>query len=1187
MRTRLLRSICLFAAALPAFGCAATSAAPEMYLQPASTNAPSLVRFPEFPSLSPDGRKVVFAWAGDLWAAPTAGGPSIRLTAHPATERRSAFSPDGSLLAFESDRDGSRSLYVMSLDRAAETLVPGPIWRITGGDRAQSLGGWSADGRSLYFSGTQEPELHRSPRMYKVDLERTGEGWAGGPIRELTRAFGGMPRATRDGGVLFYRGRYDPDRPKYHGSGSLDIYRMSLSDNTFRRLTAHPNNDFDGWPVFDGSTLFVSSRDGQNNLWKLPAGAAEPSAKPVQITRYAPTAEEYTIAHGVRDLTVSGDGRTAVFGLWDGLYSLDLTAAGATPTRIDIHVGSDTQSLDWQRITVSNQVSEAALSPDGKTMAIVARGEVFIRPTTEGRPTRRVTTSYGRERDLAWSPCGTTLYFASDEPTEGAALGAYSLWTATVALAREDVRPIGGAAREEPAEGRRAEARRDDKPDPGKRWAEAVTFEVRPMLAGPDDLRRPNPSPDGKRLIYTRGRGDVMLRDLSGDTAGAERVLIRNWDSGVEILWAGDSRHVVYAVNDLDFNTDIWLLDTGAADARAINLTQHPDNDYSPRLSADGKVLTFLSQRGSGDDSVDVYQIYLDRELEGMTAYERDEYFKKATEAAGKRKPLELKKPEAPQVEKKDEGAAEAAADAGAAEDKKPDEKPAPPAKAEEPKPLKFDAEDAYLRIRRVTSTRGSTGNLAMTPGGDRIIFTAPADDGPSTLVSIDHKGGDRKTIAPGPLGGVDVSLTGDRVVFVKSGAANTAPKAGGRVDTWAIDAQIEVEMARQQRQKFLEAARVVGQNFYHNTLKGLDWDRLTHRYLQLAERTRTSDSFNRIVNMLFGELDGSHLGISGGSAIDGWSAPSAATGYLGIRAEPAPGGFRVVGVTPKGPADSAHSRLNIGDVLLSADGKRFAAGDDAVPAVHIDEFFRGTTGRETLLEIAGADGARRMVLIVPISWGQWDSLRYSEIVQQRREMVERLSGGRLGYLHIRGMSEPSVREFERDLYAAGKDKEGLIIDVRDNGGGWTADILLSSLTAPRHAKTQPRGVDPSDVPEDAYPRDRRLIYAWTRPINVLINQNSFSNAEIFAHAVKTARRGRLIGTATFGGVISTGGTTLIDGTSVRLPFRGWYLPDGTDQENNGARPDVDVPQTPEDEANDRDRQLEAAVEDLLKQLRR
>lgn len=1184
MVTRSLLALPLIFASIPALGCAARSAAPEMFVQPASTTAPSLVRFPEFPSVSPDGKTVVFAWAGDLWAASVAGGPSTRLTAHAATERRSAFSPDGSLLAFESDRDGSRSLYVMPLGRSGEALVPGPISRITGGDRPQSLGGFSADGRSLYFSGVQEPEAHRASRMYAIDLIASEDGWMGGPIRELTRAFGGMPRAAGADGLLFYRGRYDPDRPAYTGSGSLDIYHMSLSGKTFRRLTTHAANDFDGWPMADGGVVFLSSRDGQNNLWKLPADSFEPNAKPVQITRYAPTTDEYTIAHGVRDLAVSGDGRTAVFGLWDGLYSLDLIAAGATPSRIDIHVGLDSQGLDYQRFTLNTSVSEAALSPDGKTMAVVARGEVFIRPTTEGRPTRRVTNTYGRERDLTWSPCGTTLYFASDEPIDGVPPGGYSLHSATVVLSREDIRP---AAKEEPApaEGKKPDTKKDEKPDPGKRWAEAVTFEVKPIVVNAEDSRRPSVSPDGKQLIYIRGRGDVVLRQLGGDNDGTERLLLRNWDNGVDVQWASDSRHIVYAVNDLDFNTDIWLLDTGAADALAINLTQHPDNDFSPRLSADGKVLTFLSQRGSGDDSVDVYQIYLDRELEGMTAYERDEYFKKAAEAAGKRKPLELKKPEAPKEEKKDEGAAEAAGDAAAAEEKKPDEKPA--AKAEEPKPLKFDVEDAYLRIRRVTSTRGSTGNLAMTPGGDRIIFTAPADDGPSTLVSIDHKGGDRKTIAPGPLGGVDVSLTGDRVVFVKGGAANTAPKAGGKVDTWGIDAQIEVETARQQRQKFLEAARVVGQNFYHNTLKGLDWDKLTERYLQLAVRTRTSDSFNRVVSMLFGELNGSHLGISGGSAIDGFTAPSAATGYLGIRAEPAPGGFRVARITPNGPADRSTSRLSVGEVIRAVDGRRLAASETAMPTMHLDEFFKGTTGRETLLEIAGADGSTRMVLIVPISWGQWDSLRYEEIVLERRAQVEKLSNGRLGYLHIRGMSEPSVRDFERDLYAAGKGKEGLIIDVRDNGGGWTADILLSSLTAPRHARTQPRGVDLKDIPDDAYPRDRRLIYAWTRPINVLINQNAFSNAEIFAHAVKTAGRGRLIGTATFGGVISTGGTTLIDGTSVRLPFRGWYLPDGTDQENNGARPDVDVPQTPEDEAIDRDRQLEAAVEDLLKQLRR
>lgn len=179
-------------------------------------------------------------------------------------------------------------------------------------------------------------------------------------------------------------------------------------------------------------------------------------------------------------------------------------------------------------------------------------------------------------------------------------------------------------------------------------------------------------------------------------------------------------------------------------------------------------------------------------------------------------------------------------------------------------------------------------------------------------------------------------------------------------------------------------------------------------------------------------------------------------------------------------------------------------------------------------------------------------------------------------------MNDASVHDFERDLFVAGDQKAGLIIDVRDNGGGYTTDILLASLTAPVHAKTQPRGVDPATIPNDSYPRDRRLIYAYTRPISVLINENSFSNAEVFAHAIKTIKRGTLVGTRTFGAVISTGATTLIDGTAVRVPNRGWWLPDGKEMENNGAAPDVEARQRPEDDAAGRDVQIEAAVKELM-----
>ena len=180
-------------------------------------------------------------------------------------------------------------------------------------------------------------------------------------------------------------------------------------------------------------------------------------------------------------------------------------------------------------------------------------------------------------------------------------------------------------------------------------------------------------------------------------------------------------------------------------------------------------------------------------------------------------------------------------------------------------------------------------------------------------------------------------------------------------------------------------------------------------------------------------------------------------------------------------------------------------------------------------------------------------------------------------------MGQASLDVFERDLYAAAGDKDGLIIDVRNNGGGWTADRLLSSIMVQEHAYTIPRGADPNE--RGHYPQDRLFIQRYTLPINMLCNEKSFSNAEIIAHAFKTLGRGTLVGQRTYGGVISTGGTSLIDGTFVRLPFRGWFVTGGKDMENNGAVPNVLVPQTPEAESRNDDEQLRAAVDDLLKRL--
>jgi tricorn protease len=228
-------------------------------------------------------------------------------------------------------------------------------------------------------------------------------------------------------------------------------------------------------------------------------------------------------------------------------------------------------------------------------------------------------------------------------------------------------------------------------------------------------------------------------------------------------------------------------------------------------------------------------------------------------------------------------------------------------------------------------------------------------------------------------------------------------------------------------------------------------------------------------------------------------------------------------------------------------------------------------------LRVKNDKGEERDVTIRPIAYTAARSLLYKHWLDHNRKLVDELSKGTLGYLHIEGMNMPSFHKFEEELYAAGAGKDGLIIDVRENGGGSTADLLLTALTQPVHAIAIPRGGD-----KPGYPQDRKVFATWNKPIVVLCNQNSFSNAEIFSHAIKTLKRGQLVGVPTAGGVISTGGTMIMDVGFLRLPFRGWYLiDDGEDMELNGAVPHHVLWPAPGDMPKGKDDQLAKAIEVL------
>lgn len=1125
-------------------------------IEPAPSLPPGHVDLPRYPAISPDGQTLTFSWRGDLWRAPAVGGQAQRLTAHTALDDKSAWSPDGKQIAFNATRDGFRNLYTMNADGTA-------LKQITHEDRFLHLTGWTKD-NTLTLASYREADVHKSPRPYHVPAQ-------GGPITRLHDAFGSSPVVSPDGRfIAFVRGRAAWDSPFATNADNRDLWLYDNQTSTFRRLTTNPGND--GQPRWLNNTtlVYLSARPpARINLYRMGIDQDEQDA--VALTAFDEDVQHFDLAP---------QSQTAVMHVWDRLYTLDLSVPNQEPIALDLTAPADTTDKVIVQ-PLADQADDAALSPDGKVMAMTARGELFVRTVESKNPAQRITRSVARDQNPTWSPDGRYLYFSSDQD------GTRSIYRAAVTLTRSEIEASLGlnenqedqASEEKPAdqgdrptaEGKEDESKQQPDPTPAQsdedqsadgkdqqdeqnqdkdephaadRWHDAIRFEVEPVVQTPHHDSDPSISPDGKTLAYRRGNGQLRLRDLA---TGDERVYLDSWDAQMNWAWSADSRYLAVSHQDQDHNADIWL---GPIDASTppVNLTKHPAYDYAPSFSSDGKIMTFLSNRIDGQ--FDVYAVYLDPSLETMTPQQLEDYYKEQASAAKKRKPIAAEVDPSAKVESEQQAADQPETSIDTAE-----------------------LDDAYLRLRRLTRTDESESRAMLLPGGERVVFARSG-----ATFSLGWDGTDEKKIAD-RLEPRHLTLTGSHVTGLIGGTPAVVPVSGGKAESVALTGSLRVDRQAHQQQRFNEAARVFSLAFYDGSFKGIDWPGATAKYSKLAGQTWTNDEFDDVANRYLGLLTASHMGIRSPSDSAENSQPN---GRLGATYRRIDVGFVVESIEPQTPAALGPMRLQPGDVITAIDFEPFTPADTVAARL------KGKIGSETPLTVLrtledAEEPVELTLLITPISYRSLDGIRYENWRLANQQKVAELSNGRLGYIHIESMNQSSLAEYERDLYAACAGKDGLIIDVRDNGGGWTTDRLLASIMTRRHAYTVPRGADPNRT--NSYPISRLFIARYNLPINAMCNENSFSNAEIFSHAFKTLQRGTLVGNTTAGGVISTGRATLLDGTSIRLPFRGWYLPDDTDMENNGAVPDLLIPQLPVDEVAGRDPQLEAAVRDLLQRL--
>lgn len=1042
-----------------------------------------------YPSINSDGSLISFSYQGDIWTVPATGGKATRLTVHEAYESNPVFSPDGQRIAFSGARYGNNDIFVVP----SEGGIPKRLTYHSGNDMISS---WGTSGTILFSTSREFQQVERPSEVYSISAK-------GGTESRMLDAVGYDPIQSPDGRfIAITRGDINPiHREDYRGASNRNIWVYDTKTKTYAQVTNYETNDMlPRWS--DSRTLyFLSTNSGRNNLYMLKIDdAGKAAGAPEQVTTYND--------HSIRYFSISGDGKTIVIerGKEIALIKTDTK----TVQKINIQINTDVRFDPELNKSVSGNASEYLISPNGKLLALGIRGEVYVKEINKDKSnTTNVSDHAYRDMDIAWAS-DSILLFTSDR-----ADGNFEIYMVNSTDKKE------------------------------LNIVKSLRHQVTRITKTPENEAGLTVSPDGKKLAYVRGRGTLVVSELTPEgKLSNEKILLQGWATPGNLAWSPDSKWLAYSLSDLYFNQEVFI---HAADnsLKPVNISMHPRNDSQPYWSADGSKLGFTSARNNRSN--DIWFVWLKKEDWEKSRQDWDDLSSD-------------EKPDKPTDKDKDKKEAKV-------------------------KPVKIDFEDIHKRLVQVTSFPGDESNLIISKDGETFFYTATTSTAKGRdLYSIKWNGKDLKELTKGAAnpGGISMDKEGKYLYYLKSGGAmSRMDSKGDKTESLPYSARQHINYAAERTQVFEEAWRTIRDGFYDPQFHGKDWSKLRDKYRQLCISASTNEDFRDMFNYMLGELNSSHMGFSAPQQAE---TQHDATGLLGVELVPAAGGMKVSHVIPGSPADKAISKLYVNDVIASVNGKPYSDSENFYDLLNI------SVDERTLLNVKGADGKSREVVIRPVNTIR--QLLYEEWVSDRRKLVDKFSNGKLGYIHIQAMSQPSFEVFERELQAAGYGKDGLVIDVRYNGGGSTTDYLMAVLNYKQHAYTIPRGASENLEKDKAkfreyYPIGERLVFsAWMKPSIAICNEGSYSNAEIFSHAYKTLGIGKLVGVPTNGSVISTGGRGMMDGSFIRLPFRGWYTK-ATDknQELGAATPDIIVYNAPDWIATGTDDQLKAAVDELLKEL--
>lgn len=941
--------------------------------------------------ISPDGTEIAFCYKGDIYKVPANGGTATQLTTQASYECSPIWSPDSKQIAFASDRNGNFDLFIMSADGGAAR-------RLTTHSASEIPSTFTTDGNYILFSASiQDPAnsalfpTSAMTELYKVPV-------TGGRTEQVLGTPAEMVCFDKSGKTFLYQDRkgFEDEWRKHHTSSiTRDVWLYDSENGKHTNLTAHAGEDRN--PVFapDGQTVyFLSERDGSTfNVYSFPISSPQ-SLK--TVTHFK--------THPVRFLSMGSNGTLCY--TYDGeIYT---QKQGDKPQKVKIDIIRDDQNTIAD-LNFSNGATSATVSPDGKQVAFIVRGEVFV-TSADYNTTKQITHTPAREAGLTFSPDNRTLAYASERN------GNWELYMAKIARKEEANFPNATAIEEE-------------------------------VLLPSDKTERTYPqfSPDGKELAFIEDRNRLMVLNL--ETKKVRQVTDGStWFStggGFDYSWSPDGKWFTleFIGNRHDPYSDIGMV--SAQGGKIINLTNSGYTSGSPRWVLDGNAILFITERygmrahASWGSLNDVMLVFMNQD-----AYDK---FRLSKEDYELQKELEKEQKNTTEAKKNDK--------------KKGDNKEKSEEKKEEKvKDIVVELNNIEDRIVRLTPNSSDLGSAIITKDGETLYYLS-AFEGGYDLWKMNLRKKDTKLLHKMDAGWANMEMDKDGKNLFLLGS-NTMQKMGTDSESLkpiSYQAHVKMDLAAERDYMFNHVYKQEQKRFYNLNMHGIDWDAMTKAYRKFLPHIDNNYDFAELLSEYLGELNVSHTGGRFRPQLKG-----DATATLGLLYDWNHNGkgLLISEVVEKGPFDHARSKVKAGNIIEKIDGQ------EITPESDYSVLLNGKARKKTLVTLYNPQTKERWEeVVVPVSNGVMSDLLYARWVKQRAADVDKWSNGRLGYVHIESMGDDSFRSVYSDILGKYNNREGIVIDTRFNGGGRLHEDIEILFSGKKYFTQVVRGREACDMP--------------------------------------------------------------------------------------------------------------------------